>query len=167
MSDFYKFAPLDRKGNVFDFSQLKDKVVLIVNISHKSALNPQYKELEELYWRFKKQDFIVLAFLCDQFIHQDREDSDGNNDTDVDNVFLSMNTMSFPILGNIDVNGLNTDPVYKFLKSKKRDTAGFKGIKWNFAKFLIDRDGNVQGRFSAFIKPLDIIPAIEELLIQP
>ncbi|CAI5760709.1 unnamed protein product [Candida verbasci] len=162
MSSFYDLKPLDSKNEAFDFSQLKGKVVLIVNVASKCGFTPQYKGLEELNQKFKDSGkFQILGFPCNQFGKQEP----GSNEEI--GQFCQLNYgVTFPVLNKIDVNGDKEDPVYKFLKSKKSGLLGLNRIKWNFEKFLIDQDGNVVERYSSLTKPIDISPKIEELLQQ-
>ncbi|EGW30315.1 uncharacterized protein SPAPADRAFT_63172 [Spathaspora passalidarum NRRL Y-27907] len=159
MSSFHDLAPKDAKGEPYPFSQLKGKVVLIVNVASKCGFTPQYKQLEELNQKYKDKDVQILGFPCNQFGGQEP----GSNEQIAE--FCSLNYgVSFPVLDKIEVNGKNTDPVYEFLKSKKSGVLGLNRIKWNFEKFLVDQDGNVIERFSSLTKPLDIAPRIDALL---
>ncbi|AOA62085.1 Thiol peroxidase [Komagataella phaffii CBS 7435] len=159
MSSFYDLAPLDKKGEPFPFEQLKGKVVLIVNVASKCGFTPQYTELEKLYKDHKDEGLTIVGFPCNQFGHQEP-----GNDEEIGQ-FCQLNFgVTFPILKKIDVNGSEADPVYEFLKSKKSGLLGFKGIKWNFEKFLIDKQGNVIERYSSLTKPSSIESKIEELL---
>ncbi|WBF13718.1 hypothetical protein N7582_003078 [Saccharomyces uvarum] len=159
MSEFYKLAPTDKKGQPFPFSQLKGKVVLIVNVASKCGFTPQYKELEALYKRYSDEGFTIIGFPCNQFGHQEP-----GSDEDIAQ-FCQLNYgVTFPVLKKTDVNGNNEDPVYKFLKSQKSGMLGLKGIKWNFEKFLVDKKGKVHERYSSLTKPSSLSGAIEELL---
>ncbi|KAK6895354.1 Glutathione peroxidase-like peroxiredoxin HYR1 [Candida tropicalis] len=159
MSEFYKLSPKDSKGEPYPFEQLKGKVVLIVNVASKCGFTPQYKGLEELNQKYKDQDVQILGFPCNQFKHQEP----GTNDEIVS--FCSLNYgVTFPVLDKINVNGDDADPVYKYLKSQKSGFLGMKRIKWNFEKFLIDKDGKVVARFSSLTKPESITQKIDELL---
>lgn len=159
MSSFYDLTPLDNKGEPFPFSQLKGKVVLIVNVASKCGFTPQYKELEELNKKYKNDGLQILGFPCNQFAGQ--EPGDGEQISS----FCSLNYgVSFPVLKKIDVNGSNEDPVYKFLKSQKLGLLGLSRIKWNFEKFLVDKNGKVVERYSSVTKPKSLEGTIEELL---
>ncbi|CDK24315.1 unnamed protein product [Kuraishia capsulata CBS 1993] len=159
MSKFYSLAPLDKNGEPFDFKQLEGKVVLIVNVASKCGFTPQYKELEELYEKYKDQDFVVLGFPCNQFGHQEP----GTQDQIVEFCRLNFG-VSFPLMKKVDVNGADADPVYVYLKDQKSGLLGFKGIKWNFEKFLIDKKGNVVNRYSSVTSPSKIEGAVKDLL---
>ena len=160
MSTFHELTPKDAKGEPYPFSNLKGKVVVIVNVASKCGFTPQYKQLEELNQKYKDSENVqILGFPCNQFGHQEP----GTNEEIAE--FCKLNYgVTFPVLNKIDVNGNGADPVYQFLKSKKSGVLGLNRIKWNFEKFLIDQDGNVIERYSSLTKPLDLAPKIDELL---
>lgn len=159
MSSFYELAPLDAKDQPYPFEQLKGKVVLIVNVASKCGFTPQYKELEELNKKYADKDFQVIGFPCNQFGWQEP----GNSEEIAS--FCSLNYgVTFPVLKKIDVNGDKADPVYKFLKSKKSGLLGLNRIKWNFEKFLVDKEGKVVERYSSVAKPLSLTDKIDSLL---
>lgn len=159
VASFYDLAPLDKAGKPFDFSQLKGKVVLIVNVASKCGFTPQYQGLEELYKKYQPQGLEILGFPCNQFGHQEP-----GTDEEITS-FCSLNYgVTFPVLKKIDVNGPETDPVYVFLKSKQAGLLGFRGIKWNFEKFLVDKNGNVVERHMSTKKPASLTERIETLL---
>ncbi|AET38003.1 glutathione peroxidase GPX2 Ecym_2257 [Eremothecium cymbalariae DBVPG len=159
MSSFYDLAPLNKKGEPFSFSQLKGKVVLIVNVASECGFTPQYKELEELYKKHKEAGLEIIGFPCNQFGHQEQ-----GTDEEIGQ-FCKLNYgVTFPILKKINVNGAEADPVYEYLKSQKSGIMGFKGIKWNFEKFLVDRNGKVHDRYSSLTKPHSIENTIVSLL---
>ncbi|MGB4586815.1 MAG: glutathione peroxidase [Rectinemataceae bacterium] len=117
-----------------------------------------YKGLEELYRAYKDRGFVILAFPCDQFAHQEP-----GSDADIA-AFCQINYgVSFPLMAKIEVNGEGTHPVFRFLKSKTSGILG-DGIKWNFTKFLVDRDGKTVKRFAPTVKPEDLVTEIEVLL---
>lgn len=159
MSQFYGLEPRDGKGDLFPFSKLKGKVVLIVNVASNCGFTPQYEELEALYNNHKDQGFVVLGFPCNQFGHQEP----GTDEEIVQFCRLNFG-VTFPIMKKIDVNGPETDPVYVFLKSQKAGSLGFKGIKWNFEKFIVDRNGVVCERWGSMTKPSSIEGTIRDLL---
>ena len=159
MSGFYKLAPKDRKGEPFPFSQLEGKVVLIVNVASKCGFTPQYQELEQLYKKYKDQGLVVIGFPCNQFGRQEP-----GSDEEIGQ-FCQLNYgVTFPVLRKIDVNGSDADPVYEYLKSQKAGLLGFRGIKWNFEKFLVDKKGEVHERYSSLTKPSSLDATIAELL---
>ncbi|KAK7208126.1 thioredoxin-like protein [Myxozyma melibiosi] len=158
-TSFYDLAPLDSKGNPFDFHQLEGKVVVIVNVASKCGFTPQYKGLEELYQKYHDKGLEIIGFPCNQFGRQEP-----GSDEEIAS-FCTLNYgVTFPVLKKVDVNGDNADAVYKFLKSKKAGLLGFRGIKWNFEKFVIDRKGEVVERFSSVTTPEGLSSEIEKLL---
>lgn len=159
MSAFYDLKPLDSKNQPFPFANLKGKVVLIVNVASKCGFTPQYEGLEQLYKQYKDKDLVIVGFPCNQFLGQEPGSSDEISQ------FCKVNYgVTFPVLKKIDVNGDNTDPVYTYLKAQKSGLLGLTRIKWNFEKFLIDRNGNVTSRYGSTTKPEDIKKDIEKLL---
>lgn len=159
MSKFYELAPADKSGEPFSFKQLEGKVVLIVNVASKCGFTPQYKELEELYKAYKDEGLVILGFPCNQFGHQE-----SGTQEEIQS-FCQLNYgVTFPVLKKIDVNGANADPVYNYLKNEKSGLLGFKGIKWNFEKFLIDKQGKVYERYSSLTKPSSLKETVETLL---
>ncbi|ODV97026.1 hypothetical protein PACTADRAFT_48801 [Pachysolen tannophilus NRRL Y-2460] len=159
MSKFYELSALDQKDQPFSFEQLKGKVVLIVNVASKCGFTPQYKELEQLYGKYKDQGFIILGFPTSEFANQEFE-----NQEEIQN-FCQLNYgVTFPIMKKTKVNGAEANSVYQYLKSQKAGILGFRGIKWNFEKFLIDKEGNVVQRYSSITTPLSFESTIKELL---
>lgn len=158
-TSFYDLECKDKKGESFKFDQLKGKVVLIVNVASKCGFTPQYKELEELYKKYQDKGFVILGFPCNQFGRQEP----GSDEQITE--FCQLNYgVTFPIMKKIDVNGSNADSVYNYLKSQKAGLLGFKGIKWNFEKFLVDSNGKVVQRFSSLTKPSSLDQEIQSLL---
>ncbi|AJP82604.1 Gpx2p [Saccharomyces cerevisiae YJM1356] len=158
-TSFYDLECKDKKGESFKFDQLKGKVVLIVNVASKCGFTPQYKELEELYKKYQDKGFVILGFPCNQFGKQEP----GSDEQITE--FCQLNYgVTFPIMKKIDVNGSNADSIYNYLKSQKAGLLGFKGIKWNFEKFLVDSNGKVVQRFSSLTKPSSLDQEIQSLL---
>ncbi len=153
-----KFQVKQADGSIQDLSAHKGKVLLIVNTASKCGFTPQYEGLEKLHQEFKDKGLEILAFPCNQFGHQEPGDAD-----EIKN-FCSLNyDVSFPLMEKIDVNGDDADPLWKFLKSKKSGLLGSR-IKWNFTKFLVDREGNVVARYGPAVKPEQLKSEIEALL---
>lgn len=178
--DFYDIKVKDRNGEEISLKKYKGKVLLIVNTATMCGFTPQYKALEELYERYHENGFEVLDFPCDQFGHQ----APGSNDDINEFCTLRYNT-TFPRFAKIDVNGKDESQLFKYLKKKipYEDVDGFKNkmtmkaiekistsvekerdIKWNFTKFLIDRNGNVINRYGSTFDPRNIEKDIIELL---
>lgn len=147
MESIYNFKAKTLQGKEIDFSNFKNKTLLIVNTASKCGFTPQYEGLEKLYQQYKDQDFVVLAFPCNQFNNQEPGDS-----SSIENNCLINYGVSFPVFEKVDVNGKNAHPLFTFLKAK---LPGFitNSIKWNFTKFLIDAEGNPIKRFAPFTKP--------------
>ncbi|KAG5563199.1 hypothetical protein RHGRI_005830 [Rhododendron griersonianum] len=149
----------DAKGNDVDLSIYKGKVLLIVNVASQCGLtNSNYTELSKLYEKYKDQGLEILAFPCNQFGGQEPGDNE-----QIMQFACTRFKAEFPIFDKVDVNGQNAAPLYKFLKSSK---GGFLGdsIKWNFSKFLVDKEGNVVDRFAPTTSPLSIEKKIKKLL---
>lgn len=149
----------DNQGHTFDFSQLKGKVVLIVNVASKCGFTPQYKELQALYEKYKDQGFEIVGFPCNQFGSQEP-----GSDAEIQEFCQKNYGVSFPIMKKIHVNGDEAHPVYAFLKSSKSGLLGLTRIKWNFEKFLVDSEGVVEERYSSLTKPESLESTIEKLL---
>lgn len=137
----------------------KDKVLLIVNTASKCGFTPQFEGLEELNKQYADNGLVVLGFPCNQFGKQDPGTMGEITE------FCQLNYgVSFTMAEKIDVNGNNAHPLYQFLKSSAKGVLGSEGIKWNFTKFLINRDGEVVKRFAPTVKPQEISDAIEALI---
>ena len=155
-------APLPG-GTEQDLSEYAGKVVLVVNTASKCGFTPQYKGLQELYEEFKDRGFVVLGFPCDQFAHQEP-----GTDEEI-GAFCERNFgVEFPLYSKIEVNGSDALPLYDWLKSEKSGVLGGR-IKWNFTKFLINRQGQVVARFEPNVKPdsPELKERIEKLLAEP
>jgi glutathione peroxidase len=145
--EFYKLSALTPSGKTIDFEQYRGKTVLIVNTATRCGLRGQFDELEALYQKYKDQGLVVLGFPSNQFSNQEPETNDS-----VEHACLINHGVTFQLTQKIDVNGPNEDPVFTYLKSKKGTLFG-KSIKWNFAKFLINKEGKVVKRFAPTTKP--------------
>ncbi|CAL9232498.1 unnamed protein product [Arabidopsis halleri] len=155
----YDFTVKDAKGNDVDLSIYKQKVLLIVNVASQCGLtNSNYTELAQLYEKYKDHGFEILAFPCNQFGNQEP----GTNEEIVQFACTRFKA-EYPIFDKVDVNGDKAAPIYKFLKSSKGGLFG-DGIKWNFAKFLVDKDGNVVDRYAPTTSPLSIEKDLKKLL---
>ncbi|KAJ8511725.1 hypothetical protein OPV22_002159 [Ensete ventricosum] len=158
-ASIHDFTVKDAMGKDVDLSMYKGKVLLIVNVASQCGLtNSNYTELSQLYEKYKGKDFEILAFPCNQFGGQEP----GSNEEIVEFACTRFKA-EYPIFDKVDVNGNNAAPVYKFLKSSKGGIL-VDGIKWNFAKFLIDKDGHVVDRYAPTTSPLSIEKDIKKLL---
>lgn len=154
----YGFTCKDGAGRDKDLGDYQGQVLLIVNTASKCGLTPQFEGLEALYEQYRDKDFTILGFPCNQFGKQDP----GSNEEIQE--FCQLNYgVSFPMFGKIDVNGSSADPLFKHLKSQAGGTLGDR-IKWNFTKFLVNREGEVVKRYAPTTKPDAIAKDIEALL---
>lgn len=135
------------------------KVLLIVNVASKCGFTPQYEGLEALHKEFSEQGFAVLGFPCNQFGHQEP-----GNEADIKSFCSLTYDVTFPMFAKVDVNGDQAHPLYEELKKAQKGVLGSEAIKWNFTKFLVDRDGQVVGRFGSMDKPEGLRKKITELL---
>lgn len=158
-NNIYQFSALNNDGSTVDLSTYQDKVVLIVNTASDCGFTPQYKGLQELYQKHQSQGLEVLAFPCNQFKQQEQ----GSNEEIKKFCDLRFN-IKFPLFSKIDVNGENAHPLFDYLKSQAPGILGSKGIKWNFTKFLVNKEGQVVKRYAPTTKPQDIETDIEKLL---
>jgi len=158
----YAFSALSLDGREVPLAQFKGKVLLVVNTASKCGFTPQYAGLEALYRQFKERGLVVMGFPCNQFGAQEPGSASEIA------LFCNQNYgVSFPVFAKIDVNGADAHPLYKFLKVEKSGVLGlfgFGGIKWNFTKFLIDREGRVVGRFAPTTAPAELTAEIDKLL---
>lgn len=156
--NIYDFKVKDSQGTEVSLSEYKGKVLLIVNTATGCGFTPQYKGLQSLYDKYQDKGFEILDFPCNQFGNQAPGTAEeiGN--------FCEINFgTTFKQFAKIDVNGNNAEPLYTFLKNQKKGLLG-GNIKWNFTKFLVDKDGNVVDRFSPTTEPEKLSKKIEELL---
>lgn len=163
-TSFFDFTPKDKKDNEYALSQHKGKVVLAVNTASKCGFTPQFKGLEKVWKTVSEKypdQFVLLGFPCNQFNSQDP----GSND-EIQEYCQVNYGVSFPVLGKTEVNGDKAEPVYEWMKSEKPGLMGLKRIKWNFEKFLINKEGQVVSRYASTTKPesieKDIIREIEK-----
>lgn len=155
----HDFTATLNNGDALEFAGLKGKVVLIVNTASRCGFTPQYQGLESLYDKYREKGLEILAFPCDQFGHQEPGD-----DNEIQQ-FCDMNySIQFPLFKKVEVNGDNAHPLYNHLKTAAPGFLGSKGIKWNFTKFLVNKEGQVVRRFAPTTKPEDIESSIVSLL---
>ena len=159
METIYNFSVQDAELKDIPLKDYKDKVLLVVNVASYCGLTYQYESLEKLYKKYKNKDFEILGFPCNQFAFQEP----GNN-KDIKKFCDSKYGITFKIFNKINVNGSKEDPFYTFLKEERPGVGGTKPIKWNFTKFLINKDGKVVNRFSPQVEPMEIESNILELL---
>ena len=158
-ADIYAFEAETINGKKVKLDKFKDQPMLIVNTASKCGLTPQYEGLEKLYKEYKEQGLVVLGFPCNQFGRQEP-----GSESEIEE-FCQLNYgVSFPMFAKIDVNGRDADPLFKYLKNTKKGLLGSEKIKWNFTKFLVNRDGEVVARFAPTVKPKELASEIEALL---
>lgn len=149
-------------GSQTSLAQYRGKVLLIVNTASKCGFTPQYAGLEALYKQFAAQGLEVLAFPCNQFGGQEPGDA-----AEIGAFCETNYGVSFPLFAKIDVNGPDADPLFDFLKANATGVLGTEGIKWNFTKFLVRRNGTVFNRYGSMTKPEELIADIQALLADP
>ena len=159
MPTIYDFSARTIDGAERSLADYRGKVVLIVNVASKCGFTPQYAGLEALYRAHAERGFVVLGFPCDQFGHQEPGD-----EAEIQNFCALHYDVTFPLFAKIDVNGAHAHPLYEHLKSAAKGVLGTEAIKWNFTKFLVDRDGKVVGRYAPTDTPESIAPDVEKLL---
>ena len=159
MSNLYDFSVQTADGETKSLAEYRGKVLLIVNTASKCGFTPQYKGLEALYRKYGSQGLVVLGFPCNQFGEQEPGDM-----AEIQNFCSLTYDVTFPLFAKINVNGSDAAPVYQYLKSAAKGFFGSEAIKWNFTKFLIDREGNVLGRYAPTTTPESLENAIEEAL---
>jgi len=159
MAGIYDFTVKDIHGKTVKLDAYKGKPLLIVNTASKCGFTPQYKGLEALYKKLHGKGLEVLGFPCNQFGEQEP-----GNEAEIES-FCELNYgVTFPMFAKIDVNGDGAAPLYKYLKKEKPGLMGSEAIKWNFTKFLVDRNGNVIERYAPKTEPETIAGDIEKLL---
>jgi glutathione peroxidase len=158
-NSFYQFSARSLQGKEISMETYRGKVVLIVNTASKCGFTPQYEGLETLYEKYKDKGFVILGFPCNQFGNQEP-----GTEKDIAEGCLINYGVSFQMFSKVNVNGKEEHPLYKYLKSKLSGFPG-KSIKWNFTKFLIDKNGIPVKRFSPSTKPENLVNDIEKLLL--
>jgi len=155
----FDFQATSLDGKPVDLAQYRGKVLLIVNTASKCGFTPQYQGLELLYRRYQDQGVEVLGFPCNQFGAQEP-----GTEAEI-GAFCEKNYgVSFPMFAKVDVNGDRAHPLFQHLKSEAPGVLGTEGIKWNFTKFLIGRDGKVVHRYAPQTKPEDIAEDVDRVL---
>lgn len=155
----YDFSVRNIEGKELPLAEYRGKVLLIVNVASKCGFTPQYEGLEALYKKLGSQGFAVLGFPCNQFGKQEPGD-----EKEIQTFCKLTYDVSFPMFAKVDVNGDNAAPLFQFLKKEQTGILGTEAIKWNFTKFLVDRNGKVIDRFAPNDKPEDLEEKIRALL---
>jgi glutathione peroxidase len=159
MTAVYDFSARTIDGDDKSLADYKGKVMLVVNTASKCGFTPQYAGLEKLYRDNADKGLVVLGFPCDQFGHQEPGD-----ENEIKNFCSLSYDVSFPMFAKIEVNGANAHPLYKHLTTAKKGLLGTTSIKWNFTKFLVDRDGKVVERYAPTDKPESIAKDLKKYL---
>ena len=155
----YDFNVKTIDGEEISMSKYKGKVLLIVNVASKCGFTSQYEGLEKLFEKYKNEDFMVLGFPSNQFANQEPQSNEKIKE------FCSLTyEVKFDMFSKIDVNGENEAPIYKFLKSNQKGILGTEAIKWNFTKFLVDKDGTIVNRYGSATTPESIETDVKKLL---
>lgn len=156
--NIYDFKVKAQDGSDVSLADYKDKVLLIVNTATGCGFTPQYDGLQDLYEKYQAQGFEILDFPCNQFGNQAPGD-----DEEIHSFCTGRYGIIFPQFSKIDVNGKNESPLFRYLKSQKGGIMG-SNVKWNFTKFLVDKNGNVIDRFAPTVTPDKIESKIKECL---
>jgi len=153
MTTAYDFSAKTIDGNEQPLADYKGKAMLVVNVASKCGFTPQYTGLENLYKKYEKNGLVVLGFPCDQFGHQEPGD-----EAEIKNFCSLTYDVTFPMYAKVEVNGAKAHPFWQWLKKEKGGLLGMDGIKWNFTKFLVDKQGKVVKRYA----PTDTPEKIEK-----
>jgi glutathione peroxidase len=159
MTSVYDFSAKSLSGEEIPISKFQNEVLLIVNTASKCGFTPQYSGLEKLYRDYHSRGFEVLAFPCNQFAGQEP-----GNAEEIKKFCSLTYDVTFPVFAKVDVNGSGAHPLYKFLKKARRGLLGSESIKWNFTKFLVNRNGKVLERYGPTVAPEKLKSRIEILL---
>ena len=155
----FDFTAHTLAGEPAPLSDYRGDALLIVNVASKCGFTPQYAGLEALHRKYKARGLTVLSFPCNQFGAQEP-----GGPKEIASFCTLTYDVSFPVMSKIEVNGPGAHPLFVWLKRQKRGLLGISGIKWNFTKFLVGRDGQVKGRFAPTTEPKALEGAIEALL---
>jgi glutathione peroxidase len=162
MTDLYSLVPRAAGGTPYPLARHRGQVLLVVNTASQCGFTGQYAGLEELWRRHRAAGLVVLGFPCNQFGAQEPGDA-----AEIARFCSRTYDVTFPVLAKVAVNGPKADPVFEHIKREKPGFLGFMGIKWNFTKFLVGRDGRVIARYAPKTKPADLDAAIARALAAP
>lgn len=159
MNPIYQFELQTLDGRKTSLAEWQGKTLLIVNVASKCGFTPQYKGLEDLYRKYKDRGLVILGFPCNQFGAQEPGDAE-----EIKNFCSLTYSVSFPMFSKVDVNGDQTHPLYAHLKSEEKGILGTESIKWNFTKFLVNKNGEVVARFAPQTTPEQLEKEISAIL---
>ena len=146
-------------GRDIPLSEYRGKIVLVVNCASNCGFTPQYEGLQKLHETYSEKGLVILGFPCNQFGSQEPGDENSIQE------FCQVNYgVTFQMFAKVDVNGRNADPLFKYLKKTQKGLLGSEKIKWNFTKFLVNREGKVVARFAPTVKPKDLVGKIKAVL---
>ncbi|MGE7906792.1 glutathione peroxidase [Peribacillus sp. NPDC094092] len=155
----YEFEVNKINGETISLEEYRGKVMIIVNTASKCGFSPQYDDLQSLYVQYKEDGVVVLGFPCNQFLNQEPGD-----DLEIDSYCKLNLGITFPMFAKVNVNGKEAHRLFSYLTENAPGVMGSKSIKWNFTKFLIDRNGNIVSRYAPKTKPLEMEEDIKKLL---
>lgn len=158
----YDFQATTSEGAVVSLDHYRGRVLLVVNVASQCGFTPQYRGLETLYRKYRDAGLTVLAFPSDEFGRQEP-----GSDADIRKFCASEYDVTFPLFRKTEVNGPDAHPLYRFLKAERRGLLGSAAIKWNFTKFLVDRQGQVLKRYGSSHTPAALEGDIVDALAQP
>ena len=159
MMGIYDYRANLINGEEVSLKQYEKKVLLIVNTASKCGFTPQYKELETLYQKYRDQGLVIMGFPCNQFMNQEPGD-----DMEIHSFCRTNYGITFPLFSKVDVRGEQAHPLFLYLTEQAPGVMGSKTIKWNFTKFLVDREGNIVKRFAPSTKLSEVEKNIKDLL---
>ena len=159
MTTAYDFDAIDIDGRSVSLADYRCKALLVVNVASKCGFTPQYAGLEKLWQDYRGRGLVVLGFPCDQFGNQEP-----GNEEEIKSFCALTYEVDFPMFAKVEVNGADAHPLWKWLKKEKGGLLGIDAIKWNFTKFLVDRDGKAVKRYAPTDKPESIAGDIEAAL---
>jgi glutathione peroxidase len=155
----YSFRVKNIQGEDVSLEKYKGKALLIVNVASQCGFTPQYEGLEKLYRKYSAKGFEVLGFPCNQFGAQEP-----GSEQEIKSFCETRFNVTFPMFAKVDVNGKDAAPLYQYLKKEEKGLLGTEGIKWNFTKFLVDKNGAVVDRFAPTTTPESLEKEVEKLL---
>jgi len=155
----YEISARGIDGKEHELEEFRGKVLMIVNVASRCGFTPQYTGLEALYRKYRERGFVVLGFPCNQFGAQEP-----GSEADIGAFCSTTYDVTFPMFAKIDVNGAAAHPLYQHLKNARPGVLGTEAIKWNFTKFLVDRNGDVVKRYAPKDAPADLDADVAALL---